>query len=66
MTDPVPTILKDLPGTIRGFVMLGSDYEPIIVLNARMSREQQRKTYRHEIRHITSGQISDEGYVEYE
>lgn len=66
MTDPVPTILKDLPETIRGFTMLGSDYEPIIILNARMSLEQQRKTYRHEMNHIISGQIYDEGYKEYE
>lgn len=66
MTDPVPAILKDLPETIHGFTVLGSDYEPIIILNARMSREQQRRTYRHEMKHIISGQIYDEGYTEYE
>ena len=66
MKDPVPTILKDLPATIHGFTVLGSDYEPIIILNSRMSREQQRKTYRHEMKHISSGQIYDEGYREYE
>lgn len=66
MIDPVPIVLKDLPVTIHGFTVLGSDYEPIIILNSRMSREQQRKTYRHEINHIISGQIFDEGYIEYE
>lgn len=66
MIDPVPTFLKDLPGTIRGFTMLGSDYEPIIILNSRLSVEQQRKTYRHEMNHITSGEIDDDGYSEYE
>lgn len=66
MTDQVPTILQDLPETIHGFTVLGSDYEPIIILNSRMSREQQKKTYRHEINHIVSGQINDEGYREYE
>ena len=66
MTDQVPTILKDLPETIRGFTILGSDYEPIIILNSRMSHEQQQKTYRHEMDHIISGQIDDEGYTEYE
>lgn len=66
MTDPVQTILQDLPETIHGFTVLGSDYEPIIILNSRMSREQQKKTYRHEINHIVSGQINDEGYREYE
>lgn len=64
--DGIPTILKDLPETIRGFTTLGSDYEPIIILNSRMSREQQRKTYRHELNHIRSGQFYDEGYREYE
>ena len=66
MIDPVPTFLKDLPGTIRGFTMLGSDYEPIIILNSRLSVEQQRKTYRHEMKHIVSGEIDDDGYSEYE
>ena len=66
MTEQVPTFLKDLPGTIRGFTMLGSDYEPIIILNSRLSVEQQRKTYRHEMNHITSGEIDDDGYSEYE
>ena len=66
MIDPVPTFLKDLPGTIRGFTMLGSDYEPIIILNSRLSVEQQRKTYRHEMNHIISGEIDDDGYSEYE
>ena len=66
MTEQVPTFLMDLPETIRGFTILGSDYEPIIILNSRMSHEQQRKTYRHEMDHIISGQIDDEGYKEYE
>lgn len=66
MTDPVPIVLRDLPETIHGFTVLGSDYEPIIILNSRMSREQQRKTYRHEMDHIVSGQMDDEGYKEYE
>lgn len=65
MTEPIPTFLKDLPETIRGFTMLGSDYEPIIILNSRLSVEQQRKTYRHEMNHITSGEIDDDGYSEY-
>lgn len=65
MTEPIPTFLKDLPETIRGFTMLGSDYEPIIILNSRLSVEQQRKTYRHEMNHITSGEIDDDDFSEY-
>ena len=43
MTD-VPVVLKDLPVKIHGFVCLGSDYEPIIIINSRLSWEQQQKT----------------------
>ena len=65
MPDNVPVILKDLPVRIHGFVCLGSDYEPIIVINSRMTVEQQHKTYLHEMDHILSGQIDDDNYREY-
>lgn len=63
--DNVPIILKDLPVHVRGFVCLGSDFEPIIVINARMSREQQQRTYRHEIKHLQRGELYDMEYHEY-
>jgi len=65
MSENVPVILKDLPPHIRGFVCLGSDYEPVIIVNSRLSVEQQRKTFRHEMDHIISGQLYDDDYVEY-
>lgn len=65
MTDDVPVVLVDLPPRIRGFVCLGSDYSPCIVINARMSAEQQKKTWRHEMNHIVSGQMDDDDFVEY-
>ena len=64
MTD-VPVVLKDLPVRIHGFVCLGSDYEPIIIINSRLSREQQQKTYKHELQHIQRGEIYDTEYHEY-
>ena len=64
MSEEVPVILKDMPSSIHGFCCLGSDYEPCIVINSRMSQEQQEKTYRHEMSHIESGQMFDEEYVE--
>jgi len=64
MTD-VPVILKDLPVKVHGFVCLGSDYEPIIVINARLSRVQQLRTYRHEIKHIQRGEMFNMNYHEY-
>lgn len=61
----VPIVLKDLPVDVRGFVCLGSDFEPIIVINSRLSREQQLKTYHHELRHIQRGEMFNEEYNEY-
>lgn len=60
-----PVILTDLPTTVRGFTCLGSDYEPVIFINARMTKEQQLKTYEHELRHIRNGEIYDPDYQEY-
>lgn len=61
----IPIVLKDLPVHVRGFVCLGSDFEPIIVINARMSREQQLRTYRHEIKHLQRGEMYNVDYHEY-
>ena len=63
--DNIPIVLKDLPVRVRGFVCLGSDFEPIIVINARMSREQQLRTYRHEIKHLQRGEMYNVNYHEY-
>ena len=63
--DNIPIVLKDLPVHVRGFVCLGSDFEPIIVINARMSREQQLRTYRHEIKHLQRGEMYNVNYHEY-
>lgn len=61
----IPIVLKDLPVHVRGFVCLGSDFEPIIVINARMTREQQLRTYRHEIKHLQRGEMYNVNYHEY-
>ena len=65
MMNNIPIVLKDLPVHVRGFVCLGSDFEPIIVINARMTREQQLRTYRHEIKHLQRGEIYNVNYHEY-
>lgn len=62
----IPIILKDLPVDVNGFVCLGSDYEPIIVINSRLSREKQLKAYEHEKDHIDRGDMYNEDYHEYE
>ena len=61
----VPIILKDMPVDVRGFICLGSDYEPVIVINSRLSREQQQKTYEHELLHLRRGDMFNEEYHEY-
>ena len=60
-----PVILMDLPTTVRGFVCLGEDFNPVIIINARMSAEQQKITYIHEKAHLDSGELWDETYDEY-
>lgn len=60
-----PVILLDLPTTVRGFVTLGEDFSPCIIINSRMSAEQQRKTYRHEVAHLLRGDMYNEDFHEY-
>lgn len=59
-------VLADLPTSIRGFVFLGDDGEPVIVVNSRLTREQNQRTFRHEKDHIRKGQLADTAYREYE
>ena len=63
--DENEVILQDLPTSIRGFVFLGDDGEPVIVVNSRLTREQNRKTYRHERKHIKKNELHDPTYREY-
>lgn len=62
--DETPVYFMNLPTTVRGFVTFGADSEPIIVLNARMSTEQQRETWLHEVNHIASGHLFDDAYTD--
>ena len=65
MMENVPIVLKDLPVDVRGFICLGSDFEPVIVINSRLSREQQQKTYNHELQHLRRDEMFNEDYHEY-
>ena len=51
--------IVDLPPRVRGFVTKKNG-EPVIVLNARLTREQNLKTYLHELRHIRNGDFEKE------
>ena len=58
-------ILQDLPTSVRGFVFQGEDGEPVIVVNSRLTREANRKTFDHEQEHIRHNELNDPTYNEY-
>lgn len=57
--------LADLPTSVRGFVYHDDDGEIYIVLNSRLSHEQNLSTYVHELKHISRGDLDDPNYHEY-
>ena len=61
----IPVIFRNLGGNIHGFCCLGSDYQPIIVINDQLSPMEKRRTYIHELEHIMSGELWDPDYDEY-
>lgn len=58
-------ILENMPTSIRGYVFKDDDGAPVIVLNSRLSREQNRRTYEHERQHIERGEMDEPIYNEY-
>lgn len=65
MTEERPAILDDLPTSVKGFCYHDNDGEAFIVVNARHTREQNRRTYDHEKCHIDRGDMFNEDYHEY-
>lgn len=61
-----PAIVVDLPTSVRGFVYHDDDGEYFIVVNARLTREANRRTWRHEKLHILRGDLENTSYHEYE
>lgn len=57
--------LMNLPTSVRGFVYHDDDGELYIVLNSRLSHEQNISTYVHELKHISRGDLDDPNYHEY-
>ena len=53
--DDVFVNLIELPGTIRSFVVANADWTYTIMLNSRLSREQNIISYKHELEHIQNG-----------
>ena len=51
--------LKDMPTTVRGLVTETPEGDHVVFLNSKLSTETLRETYRHEMRHISSGDMYD-------
>ena len=58
--------LADLPTSVRGLCFHDNDGEEYIVLNSRLSREQNQVTYKHEHIHLIRGDMYEPNYHEYE
>lgn len=52
--------LVTLPTTVRGFVTVDSDGNPNIYINARLTEEERQRTYLHEVKHITRGDLNND------
>ena len=57
--------LMDLPTTVRGYCFHDDDGEEFIVLNSRLTWEQNQITYDHERGHINRNELHDKNYIEY-
>jgi Zn-dependent peptidase ImmA (M78 family) len=51
-TQGITTELVNLPTSVKGFSKANNDMTYTIIINARLSEEQQRNTYKHELEHI--------------
>ena len=65
MSDEHPALLVDLPTSVRGFCFHDDNGEEFIILNSRLTREQNRLTYDHERKHIERGEMYETNYIEY-
>lgn len=53
--DDINTIYSDMPAAIRSYVIYNRDMSYTIVLNSRLSHEQNLRSYAHELAHIKNG-----------
>lgn len=56
---------ENLPTSVRGLCFLDENGEPVIILNSRLTHEQNRKTYDHEKKHIENDDLRNPDYHEY-
>ena len=65
MIEERPVALVNLPTSVRGLCFHDDNGEEYIVLNSRLTREQNRKTWEHERKHIADGDMYESTYIEY-
>ena len=65
MSETKPAKLMDLPTTVRGFCYHDGDGEEFVILNSRLTREANQKTWLHEQEHIQNGDMYNPNYIEY-
>jgi Zn-dependent peptidase ImmA (M78 family) len=54
------TIFKDLPTQIKALTIKNRDDSYTVILNSRLSYEQQRQSFLHELQHITNYDLEKE------
>lgn len=57
--------LCDLPTSIKGICYHDDDGEEYVILNSRLPVEIQKEAYKHELKHINSGDMDNTDYKEY-
>lgn len=65
MADNQQARMVDLPTSVRGLCFHDDNGEEFIVLNSRLSWEQNQRTWLHEKDHIKNGDLYDLSYNEY-
>lgn len=59
-------LARDLPVSIRGFCFHDDEGRYIVVVNSRLDRQMNKRTAKHELRHIMRGDNDNLNYAEYE
>ena len=63
--DQQRVVLQNLPTSVKGFCFLDEDGEPVVVVNSRLTWEQNVQAYEHEQRHIRNNELTEPSYIEY-
>ncbi len=55
MEEYINVVYADMPTSVRSYVVSNADTSYTIILNSRLSHEQQLLSYKHELNHIRRG-----------